>query len=344
MKFYKKTKSLIMLAIIFFITPNITLGNENLDFKTKVNQMNNAIIEDYLKNNSYDLNLILDNLNPLLDEAIKNNDADKMEILSNKKISSFKGEVIDSPYHLIVEGKKLSEISNPEDQCYSLLYKISSEDYKDHQIRAFWRMLNSRCDNIEKYSKKSIELINKGIELGQSSRYIVLPPTLEGKISKTASKKIASLADSFKNFSYYSFEWGQWYSLIVSAKKDPKHLNKLITFLNSIDTSSRDNIYELQIKDYKYLALVQKRAFVSTLETFLKDENIFDQGNDIMMRYTGISRISSEILERMLEGFPKLDYHNFDKKEARKALKWLNKNKDYKFKKIKGISDLEYYR
>lgn len=143
-------------------------------------------------------------------------------------------------------------------------------------------------------------------------------------------KKLTTLANNCESFDRKKIE--QWIALVLIANKDQqdKYLPKLIEIINKITSKDMKKATYM----FPYLCLVQKHEIIDVMKKFLQDDNIIDQGDDIMHRYTGMSFLAVQVLYTMIDDFPKFSRYDFNQDERKKCLKWLEDNKEYKFRKI----------
>ena len=106
--------------------------------------------------------------------------------------------------------------------------------------------------------------------------------------------------------------------------------------INDIVKEIRSSHNKIQRANYifPFLSLVRNSKMVVTLKDCLEDNDMIDQGSDILNRYKGISSLAACSLYAMLEGFPTFSAMNFDQTTRKICLIWCQKQKIYNFKKI----------
>jgi len=129
-----------------------------------------------------------------------------------------------------------------------------------------------------------------------------------------------------------------WYSLVVFAKQGyPGYVEKLLRIVKRLDKS--ESGMRMATYMFPYLIFVQDERIVKLMKSFLADDRIIDQGDDIMQRYTGFSYLAAMTLYAMLEGFPQFSRYEFNEQDRLRCLDWMKRQKNYKFRKIDHSSD-----
>ncbi|MBO4290570.1 MAG: hypothetical protein J5898_01535 [Lachnospiraceae bacterium] len=124
-----------------------------------------------------------------------------------------------------------------------------------------------------------------------------------------------------------------WYSLILFAKQGyPEYIDKLLQIVNQLDRSESGMRTATYI--FPCLTFVQDIRVIELMKSFLADDRIIDQGDDIMHRYTGFPYLAAMTLYTMIEGFPQFSTYEFKEQDRLRCLDWMNTHPDYTFRKI----------
>jgi hypothetical protein len=338
LRFFSINVNIAIILLVVIYSDLYAGDNGKMKFHQAIIQLNDKLMES-----SYDLNEMYKNLDPVITEALKAKDIwnseDGITVLLVPRIKLSDGKTVRNPYWGYVLYKFLSSdryknegIKLKQQTCTRLLLFLSSKKYEDFYGTIF-RTLFVHFTDPESYNKESVALIERAILKTNnfSPKYLLLPPILNVQASEAIKQKLRKMADKCKTFSRNNLS--SWIALVMLAKEgDKKSLEKLIAIVNEIN-DSREDLHKAAYM-FPYLCFIQKPEIVNLMKEFLENENIIDQGNDVMMRYTGLSRIAAEVLYTMLEDYVQFSSFKFNQNERKKCLNWFSKNKTYKFKKI----------
>lgn len=352
------TKIIILLLsinIIFFVY-DASCNDKDIytAFQSKVGEVDRSLFEDFKKNKSFNIKTIQNKVKPLFDEAMQNPtiwdrepDGKPSKFVTLLHPTLTMSEDIPSPYfgYVLVSflnSKQFMDggIELQQNTCLHLIGYLSNTVYSKNYKCQHKIILNNlfRYFNDNKYyNEDSISVIDRTI-LHHSEitpmpwpQYLLLLEISSKTHDTEVNRVLQRLADKCSNFNKKDLI--PWLALIIVAKDGKEeYLNKLIGIVKNIDNS--ENGIKQATYMFPYLSMIQKPEIVELMKSFLNDEKIIDQGDDIINRYKGLSSLAAAVLYTILEGYEKFSTDNFDQKERVKCLDWFKNNHEYKFRKI----------
>ena len=199
-----------------------------------------------------------------------------------------------------------------------------NNDYaKNRCIEFIWRLMETRKK--DHYSKHFVSCLEKGYKEScfYDWRYIVL--ALDASKSKLTMEIVKNYSNRIPRNTYRIYYSREWCATLIAARhNDKKSIKSLIKLCEAAREEERFYLLFVDI------SLVHDKMIVDYLLQYLKsDENMFD--NSPCMHVEKIASRTALMLSRMLKDFP--EYKDYNDMEAIEACRrWMEENKDYKFK------------
>ena len=191
---------------------------------------------------------------------------------------------------------------------------------KSRCIEFIWKLVEA--GKTEHYSEYFVSCLERGYKesIFYDWRYIVL--ALDASKSKLTMEIVKNYSNRIPRNTYRIYYSREWCATLIAARhNDKKSIKSLIKLC---EVAREEERFYLLFED---ISLVHDKMIVDYLLQYLKsDENMFD--NSPCMPVEKIASRAALMLSRMLKGFP--DYKDYNDMEA--CRRWIEENKDYKFK------------
>ena len=301
-----------------------------------------------------DLEYLDKNVKPLLNESLAESIPDEQvwdDYLINRTVPSFslflRPKIMQSgnpfftyalSHYCTSERFKKSDLQQKQNVCSHIIAMLKKDEYIEF-YPFIMRIIFNHFYQAEYYTPKCqkflIEKIFMQKDLRKNPKVLLLLTFFDRPHpSLPLLEDIPSVKQNADACSGYNRkDLLPWYSLVVFAKQGyPGYVEKLLRIVKRLDKS--ESGMRMATYMFPYLIFVQDERIVKLMKSFLADDRIIDQGDDIMYRYTGFSYLAAMTLYTMIEGFPQFSTYEFKEQDRLRCLDWMNTHPDYTFRKI----------
>jgi len=201
----------------------------------------------------------------------------------------------------------------------------SFDEYRNKALSA----LSSRLRSRDYYDEEALRSLREILLNGCVNRDTLFLADLTGLAEEPEIKallaKRANEAGTLKEA--LSEGAAPWLSLFVLAKRgDEKSFAKMLSLVSEGVKDDAEG-EALALKSFPYFAFFPRRETLALLRGFLSFDRIVDNGEDVALRYGGVSFRAACVLD-LLVPLPPWPRGKFSDADRRRLLSWLEENKD----------------
>jgi hypothetical protein len=322
-------------------------------FQIKVLKLHKVYATELLKTEGKANIQHIDLLNALIDEAISDNiiwetkqsgEIAPFVFLLDPYLKSAVGQdKIKNPFliytlsRLVKSEKFKTDIKLQKETFYWLVRFLGEKNYESH-YRDILRFIFFRFRNKNAWEQDLKRFVAENLTRRsndahpQPDRYPLLywffdwMPGEKALLARGLKASVLKKVNDFEKNKLFT-----WLLLLILVDNDDQDaINRLTKIVKSID-NSQEGIAKATYM-LPYLSLLRRNDIVELLANFLNDDKIIDYGDDISIRYVGLSSLASSALFTMITDFPRFRLRKFTQEERKNLKDWISSKKHYDFK------------